>query len=280
MTRRITRAKQSVKDAGARFSLPPDSDERLDAVLKVIYLIFNEGYASTTGSSLQRVELAAEGIRLARMVRRLLPDDSEVAGLLALMLLTDARRPARTGPNGELIPMAEQDRSAWIRASIDEGVELITAALPRGPVGPYQLQAAIAAVHDEAGSAEETDWPQIVALYEVLLQLTDNPMVALNHVVAVAMARGASEGLALLGEIEGDERIAKDHRLFAVRAHLLEMSGDPAGARTAYEEAARRTTSVPQQRYLNGKAAALTAAAPPIADVRRTGGDVPPVLRT
>lgn len=260
MTRRITRAKQSVKDAGARFSLPPDSDERLDAVLKVIYLIFNEGYASTTGPTLQRVELAAEGIRLARMVRRLLPDDSEVAGLLALMLLTDARRPARTGPNGELVPMDEQDRSRWIRPLIDEGVELITEALPRGPVGPYQLQAAIAAVHDEAGSAEETDWPQIVALYEVLLQVTDNPMVALNHVVAVAMARGAAEGLELLAQIEGDERIAKDHRLFAVRAHLREMSGDLAGARTAYEEAARRTTSVPQQRYLNGKAAKLSDA--------------------
>jgi RNA polymerase sigma factor (sigma-70 family) len=260
MTRRITRAKQSVKDAGARFSLPPDSDERLDAVLKVIYLIFNEGYSSTAGPSLQRVELAREGIRLARVVRRLLPDDSEVAGLLALMLLTDARRPARTGPNGELVPMAEQDRSLWIRSSIDEGVDLITDALPRGPVGPYQLQAAIAAVHDEAAAAEETDWPQIVALYEVLLQQTDNPMVALNHVVAVAMARGAVDGLALLSQIEGDERISKDHRLFAVRAHLLEMSGDPVGARTAYEEAARRTTSLPQQRYLNGKATRLTDA--------------------
>lgn len=257
MTRRITRAKQTVKDAGARFSLPPDRAERLDAVLKVIYLIFNEGYASTTGPSLQRVELAAEGIRLARMVHRLLPDDSEVAGLLALMLLTDARRPARTGPAGELIPMAEQDRSLWIRSSIDEGVDLITEALPRGPVGPYQLQAAIAAVHDEAPTADETDWPQIVALYEVLLQLSDNPMVALNHVVAVAMARGASTGLELLAGIEDDERIAKDHRLHAVRAHLLEMFGDPAGARTAYELAARLTTSVPQQRYLNAKAAAL-----------------------
>jgi RNA polymerase sigma factor (sigma-70 family) len=177
MTRRITRAKQSVKASGARFALPPDRADRLDAVLHVIYLIFNEGYASTSGPSLQRVELAAEGIRLARMIHRLLPDDSEVAGLLALMLLTDARRPARTGPHGELIPMAEQDRSLWITDSISEGVALITDALPRSPVGPYQLQAAIAAVHDEAPSADETDWPQIMALYEVLMQLSDNPMV-------------------------------------------------------------------------------------------------------
>jgi RNA polymerase sigma factor (sigma-70 family) len=257
MTRRITRAKQSVKASGARFALPPDRAERLDAVLQVIYLIFNEGYASTSGPSLQRVELAAEGIRLARMVHRLLPDDSEVASLLALMLLTDARRPARTGPHGELVPMAEQDRSLWAADSITEGVALITDALPRGPVGPYQLQAAIAAVHDEAPSADETDWPQIVALYEILMQLSDNPMVALNHVVAVAMARSAPEGLDLLGQIQHDERIAEDHRLYAVRAHLLEMAGHAAAARAAYEEAAERATSLPQQRYLNGRAARL-----------------------
>lgn len=257
MTRRISRAKQSVKAAGARFSLPPDRAERLAAVLKVSYLIFNEGYASTTGPSLQRVELAAEGIRLARMLHRLQPDDSEVAGLLALMLLTDARRPARTGPEGELIPMAEQDRGLWIAAEIAEGVDLITKALPQGPVGPYQLQAAIAAVHDEAPSADETDWPQIVALYEVLLQVTDNPMVALNHVVAVAMARGPAEGLLLLGQIEGDERIEADHRLFAVRAHLLELSGALTAARAAYVEAAARTTSLQQQRYLNARAARI-----------------------
>jgi RNA polymerase sigma factor (sigma-70 family) len=258
MTRRITRAKQSVKASGARFALPPDRAARLDAVLQVIYLIFNEGYASTSGPSLQRVELAAEGIRLARMVHRLLSDDSEVAGLLALMLLTDARRPARTGPHGELVPMAEQDRSLWVADSITEGVALITEALPRGPVGPYQLQAAIAAVHDEAPSADETDWPQIVALYEVLMQLSDNPMVALNHVVAVAMARSAQEGLDLLGQVQHDERIAEDHRLYAVRAHLLEMAGDAAAARAAYEEAAERATSLPQQRYLNGRAARLS----------------------
>ncbi|WBQ07629.1 RNA polymerase sigma factor [Kribbella sp. CA-293567] len=255
MTRRITRAKQRVRDAGARFSLPPDRAERLDAVLKVIYLIFNEGYASTAGPTLQRVELAAEAIRLARLVHALLPDDAEVAGLLALLLLTDARRPARSGPSGELIPMADQDRSLWLGAAIAEGVALVTDALPRGPVGPYQLQAAIAAVHDESPSWEETDWPQIVALYEVLLQLTDNPMVSLNHVVAMAMAHGPQQGLKLLADIEDDERLTRDHRLHAVRAHLLEQSGDATGARTAYELAATLTTSVPQQRYLNAKAA-------------------------
>ncbi|MEU4195892.1 sigma-70 family RNA polymerase sigma factor [Kribbella sp. NPDC026611] len=254
MTRRITRAKATVKESGARFTLPPDRDERLGAVLKVVYLIFNEGYASTAGPSLQRVELAAEGIRLARLLHRLLPDDSEVAGLLALMLLTDARRPARTGPLGELVPMAEQDRSLWLRPLIKEGVLLITATLPRGPVGPYQLQAAIAAVHDESPSADETDWPQIVALYEVLLTLTDNPMTALNHAVAVAMSQGPTEGLRLLDPLEQDPRIADDHRLFAVRAHLLEMSGNPTAARKAYEQAATRATSLPQQRYLRTRA--------------------------
>ncbi|MEV0802165.1 sigma-70 family RNA polymerase sigma factor [Kribbella sp. NPDC050281] len=254
MTRRISRAKASVSDSGARFALPADRDERLGAVLKVVYLVFNEGYASTTGPSLQRVELSAEGIRLGRTLHRLLPDDSEVTGLLALMLLTDARRPARTGPLGELVPMDEQDRLLWISELIEEGVGLITAALPQGPVGPYQLQAAIAAVHDEAASAEETDWQQILALYEVLLQLTDNPMVALNHVVAVAMARGPDEGLKQLSTIEDDDRIANDHRLAAVRAHLLEMSGDTTAARAAYEEAATKTTSVPQQRYLHTRA--------------------------
>ncbi|TWD75436.1 RNA polymerase sigma factor (sigma-70 family) [Kribbella amoyensis] len=257
MTRRITRAKQSVRDSGARFSLPPDHADRLDAVLKVVYLIFTEGYTSTAGPRLHRVELSAEAIRLARMIRTLLPDDPEVAGLLALMLLTDARRPARAGPGGELVPMDEQDRSRWIRPLIDEGIALITETLPRGPVGPYQLQAAIAAVHDEAASAGETDWPQIVALYGVLLQFSDNPMVELNHAVAVAMARGPAAGLELVGRLEAGGRLADDHRLYAVRAHLLERSGDHAGARTAYERAATLTTSLPQQRYLNTKAAAM-----------------------
>jgi RNA polymerase sigma factor (sigma-70 family) len=259
MTRRISRAKQRIRDSGIPFALPPAGErrERLGAVLHVLYLIFNEGYASTSGPSLQRPELSAEAIRLARMVHRLLPDDGEVTGLLALMLLTDARRPARTGPEGELVPMASQDRSRWDADHIAEGVALVTAALPQGPTGPYQLQAAIAAVHDEAPSAEATDWPQIVALYELLRQLSDNPVVALNHAVAVAMARGPRAGLRLLGELEADERVADDHRLHAVRAHLLELAGDRAGARDAYLAAARRTTNLPQQRYLHDRAARL-----------------------
>jgi RNA polymerase sigma factor (sigma-70 family) len=260
ITRRITRAKQRIKDSGTPFRMPvgPERAERLDAVLHVLYLIFNEGYASTSGPVLQRTELSAEAIRLARMVHRLLPDDGEVAGLLALMLLTDARRPARTGPDGRLMPMAEQDRRRWNADQIAEGVALITRALPHGPTGPYQLQAAIAAVHDEAPTAEATDWPQIVALYEVLMKISDNPVVALNHAVAVAMVRGAPAGLDLLAEVGADARMAGDHRLLAVRAHLLEMAGDRVAARDAYEAAARRTTNVPQQRYLNARAVRLT----------------------
>jgi RNA polymerase sigma factor (sigma-70 family) len=259
MTRRISRAKQRIKDSGVPFALPPAGErgERLAAVLHVLYLVFNEGYASTSGPDLHRKELSAEAIRLARLVHRLLPDDAEVAGLLALMLLTDARRPARTGPGGELVPMAEQDRSRWDAGAIAEGVKLLTGALPRGPTGPYQLQAAIAAVHDEAPSAEATDWPQIVALYELLRRLSDNPVVALNHAVAVAMAEGPQAGLELLETLEADERIAGDRRLHAVRAHLLELAGDRAGARDAYQAAAGRTTNLPQQRYLYARAARL-----------------------
>jgi len=260
MTRRISRAKQRIKDSGIPFGMPARSErtERLGAVLHVLYLIFNEGYASTSGPSLQRGELSAEAIRLARMVHRLQPGDGEMTGLLALMLLTDARRPARTGPDGGLIPMAEQDRSLWNADYIAEGVALITDALPRGAVGPYQLQAAIAAIHDEAPSAEATDWPQITALYELLMRISDNPVVALNHAVAVAMVRGARVGLDLLGKLEADERIAGDHRLHAVRAHLLEMAGDRVAARASYLAAAQRTTSFPQQRYLHARAARLT----------------------
>jgi RNA polymerase sigma factor (sigma-70 family) len=259
MTRRISRAKRRVKDSGVPFAMPTGGErgQRLGAVLHVLYLVFNEGYTSTSGPSLHRAELSAEAIRLARMVHRLLPGDGEAAGLLALMLLTDARRPARAGPDGGLVPMAEQDRSLWDADRIAEGVALITEALPRGPTGPYQLQAAIAAVHGEAPSAEATDWPQIVALYELLRQTSDNPVVALNHTVAVAMARGPHEGLDLLGKLEADERIADDHRFHAVRAHLLEMAGDRAGARDAYEAAARRTTNLPQRRYLHGRATRL-----------------------
>ncbi|MFC6083320.1 RNA polymerase sigma factor [Sphaerisporangium aureirubrum] len=260
MTRRVSRAKQRIKESGIPFGMPPGPERapRLGAVLHVLYLIFNEGYASTSGPDLQRTELAAEAIRLTRMTHRLLPEDAEVTGLLALMLLVDARRPARTGPGGELVPMAEQDRSLWNAESIAEGVALVTGALSRGTPGPYQLQAAIAAVHDEAPSAEATDWPQIAALYEVLMRVTGNPMVALNHTVAVAMARGPREGLGLLEGLQADERIAEDHRFHAVRAHLLEMLGDLAAARDSYHAAARRTTSLPQQRYLHAKAARLT----------------------
>jgi RNA polymerase sigma factor (sigma-70 family) len=259
MTRRISRAKQRIKDSGIPFGMPAGAErsQRLGAVLHVLYLIFNEGYASTSGPSLQRSDLSAEAIRLARMVHRLLPDVGEVAGLVALMLLTDARRPARTGPDGGLVPMAEQDRSLWNADHIAEGVALITEALPRGATGPYQLQAAIAAIHDEAASAEATDWPQIMALYELLMRTSDNPVVALNHAVAVAMVQGARAGLDLLGKLEADERIAEDHRLHAVRAHLLEMAGDRAAARDSYQAAAQKTTSLPQQRYLHARAARL-----------------------
>ena len=259
MTRRISRAKQRIRESGIPFGMPPGPEraERLGVVLHVLYLIFNEGYASTSGPSLHRAELTAEAIRLARLVYPLLPADGEVAGLLALMLLTDARRPARTGPDGRLIPMAEQDRSLWNAEYVAEGVALISAALPRGTTGPYQIQAAIAAIHDEAPSADATDWPQIVALYEVLLRISDNPVVALNHAVAVAMARGAHAGLDLLGKLAADDRIAGDHRLHAVRGHLLEMAGDHVAARDSYQAAAARTTSLPQQRYLHARAARL-----------------------
>jgi predicted RNA polymerase sigma factor len=261
MTRRITRAKQTIKASGVPFGLPAAGERaaRLGAVLHVLYLIFNEGYASTSGPDLQRVELSAEAIRLARMVHRLLPGDGEVTGLLALMLLTDARRPARTGPDGGPVPMAEQDRSRWDAAAIAEGVALITGALPHGPTGPYQLQAAIAAIHDEAPSTGKTDWPQIVALYEVLLRVASNPVVTLNYAVAVAMARGPQAGLDLLAGLAGDERIAGDHRFHSVRGHLLEMAGDRAAALRSYQDAARRATSLPQQRYLQARAARLAA---------------------
>jgi RNA polymerase sigma factor (sigma-70 family) len=264
MTRRITRAKQQIKDSGIPFRLPAPAEraERLASVLHVLYLIFTEGYAATTGASLHRAELSTEAIRLTRMVYNVLPDDGEVAGLLALMLLTDARRAARTTATGELVPLAEQDRSLWNTDNIAEGLALITKALPRGTAGPYQLQAAIAAIHEEAPSAEETDWPQIKAFYELLLQLSDNPMVALNHVVAVAMADGPTAGLQRLDSLAGDKQLAEDHRLYAVRAHLLEMMGDRDAAREAYRAAGRRATNLAQQRYLNRQAAKLNNAKP------------------
>jgi RNA polymerase sigma factor (sigma-70 family) len=259
MARRISRAKQQIKERGVTFRMPAAAErsERLSAVLQVLYLIFNEGYASTSGPLLHRVELSAEAIRLTRLLHSLLPDDREVAGLLALMLLTDARRPARAAPDGSLVPMADQDRQLWNTGYIAEGVSLVTAARAGGPPGPYQLQAAIAAVHDVAPDAESTDWPQIVNLYEQLLQMADNPVVALNHAVAVAMVEGAQAGLNLLANLQNDQRIAEDHRLHAVRAHLLEMTGDHSGAYEAYTEAAQRARSLPQQRYLNARAARL-----------------------
>ena len=259
VTRRITRAKQSIKDSGVPFALPPPGQlpARLDAVLRVLYLIFNEGYSATSGTELLRLELAEQAIRLGRALHQALPDDSEVTGLLALMLLVHARHRARTAPDGSLIAMAEQDRSLWDRAAIDEGIALITTALPRGATGPYQLQAAIAAVHDEAESADTTDWAQIVALYGVLLRLEDNPVVALNHAVAVAMATGPRAGLELLNRLESDPRINTDRRFHAVRAHLLERSGDRHAALDAYQHAARRATNLQQQRYLNRQIARL-----------------------
>jgi RNA polymerase sigma factor (sigma-70 family) len=260
MAQRISRAKQRIKATGIPFRMPAEADraDRLRVVLHVLYLIFNEGYSASSGPDLQRGELTREAIRLTRAVHRLLPDDGEVAGLLALMLLTDARRSARTGPDGALIPLAEQDRGRWDRGAIEGGIALVTDALSRTPLGPYQLQAAIAAVHAEAVRAEDTDWPQIVALYGVLERISPNPVVTLNHAVAVAMVDGPRAGLGLLETIDGDDRISKHHRLEAVRAHLLEMAGENAAARASYRTAARRSTSIPERRYLETRAARLT----------------------
>jgi RNA polymerase sigma factor (sigma-70 family) len=259
MAQRISRAKQSIKSSGVPFGLPTnqESGERLRSVLHVLYLIFNEGYTASAGPQLERCELSREAIRLARAVHHLLPDDAEVAGLLALMLLTDARRVARTGPDGDLIPLTRQDRSTWDRGQIAEGIALLTAALSRGAVGPYQLQAAIAAVHDEAARAEDTDWPQILALYQLLKRMSDNPMVMLNHAIAVAMVEGPAAGLELLNALDADGRLAGHHRLDAVRAHLLEMAGDHLAAIAHYGVAAARTTSLPERNYLITQAARL-----------------------
>jgi RNA polymerase sigma factor (sigma-70 family) len=256
MAQRISRAKQTIKQSGLQFQMPadPERTEQLGSVLHVLYLIFNEGYASSGGPELQRVDLAREALRLARAVHRLMPNDAEVAGLLALMLLTDARRDARSGPSGELIPLDEQDRTRWDRAAIREGVALISATLSRGAVGPYQLQAAIAAVHDEADRAEATDWAQILALYGLLLRMSDNPMVALSHAIATAMVHGPDKGLALLEALDRDERMADHHRLHAVRAHLFERAGNLAKAVEHYRAAASRTASTPERDYLLMKA--------------------------
>jgi RNA polymerase sigma factor (sigma-70 family) len=254
---RISRAKQRIREAGARFVLPPAEEraERLAAVRKVLYLIFNEGYTASAGTRLQRVELSAEAIRLTRQLREQVPDDGEVAGLLALMLLTDARRPARSTADGDLVPLAEQDRSRWDAAAIAEGVALITESLRRAPIGPYQVQAAIAAVHDEAARAEDTDWPQILQLYGVLSVLAPGPMVTLNRIVALAEVEGPAAALAQLADAE--KELEGHHRVAAVRAHLLEKSGERSAARDEYRRAARLTLSVPEQRYLEARAGRL-----------------------
>jgi predicted RNA polymerase sigma factor len=261
MAQRISRAKQSIQASGLPLAAPTSLEraERLGAVLHVLYLMFSEGYASSAGPRLVRVELAVEAIRITRLLHRLVPEDAEAAGLLALLLLTDARRHARTGPAGELIPLDEQDRTRWDRAAITEGTALVTAALQRGAVGAYQLQAAIAALHDEAPRTQDTDWPQILALYGLLERMSDNPMVALNRAVAAAMVHGPAAGLARLATLEQDERIAGHHRLDAVRAHLLELAGDPAAAITHYRAAAAKTTSLPERNYLTTKAARLAS---------------------
>jgi len=261
MAQRISRAKQTIKTSGIPFEMPTEAERanRLAAVLHVLYLIFNEGYTTSGGPELHRTELSNEAIRLARAAHALLPHDGEVAGLLALMLLTDARRPARTSPAGELIPLKEQDRSLWNRDAIAEGVALVTATLSKGSIGAYQLQAAIAAVHDEAARAEDTDWAEIQALYGVLKRMSDNPMVALNHAIATAMVHGPRTGLELLDALEADGRLAMSHRLDAVRAHLLELAGDTEAAIALYLRAAGKTASVPERNYLANQAARLGA---------------------
>lgn len=261
MAQRISRAKQSIRTSKIPFSMPTESERatRLSAVLHVLYLIFSEGYTSSAGAALQRPDLSNEAIRLTRLVRQALPESADVAGLLALMLLTDARRAARATAEGELVPLDEQDRSLWEQTLIVEGTALVAEALTRGVVGPYPVQAAIAAVHDEARRAEDTDWPQILALYEVLLSLEDNPMAALNHAIAYAMVHGPAAGLALVDRLDEDARIHGHYRLDAVRAHLLERMGDATRAIAHYRAAAERTTSTPERNYLLLKAARLRA---------------------
>jgi len=259
MAQRISRAKQLIKSSGVGFVMPSEAerDARFAAALHVVYLIFNEGYTASSGDSLQRVDLASEAIRLGRLVLRAQPHHAEAEGLLGLMLLTDARRRARSGPDGELVPLDEQDRSLWDHDAISEGVELVSTALKRGDVGPYQLQAAIAACHDEAASAEATDWPQILALYGVLQPMSDNPMLTLNRAVAVAMVHGPAAGLELLASLDADPRVAQHHRLAAVRGHLHEKAGSIAAAIACFQTAAARTASTPERNYLLMKAARL-----------------------
>jgi len=259
MAQRISRAKQSIRRSGTPFELPPEPEraERLRVVLHVLYLVFNEGYTASAGPSLQRADLTAEAIRLARILHGLLPGEAEAAGLLALMLLTDARRAARADADGMPVPLADQDRTRWDRAQIEEGVALLHRTLGAGPVGPYQLQAAIAAVHDEAPSDAATDWPQILALYDLLEEVMPGPIVTLSRAVAVAKVHGPRAGLAVLGTLDGDARAEQTHRLDAIRGHLLELAGDLDAAREAYRAAARKTASLPEQRYLALRAARI-----------------------
>jgi predicted RNA polymerase sigma factor len=260
MAQRISRAKATIRAAGTTFSLPrgPEREERLRAVLHVLYLVFNEGYAAAGGAELQRREFAREAIRLTRAVRERLPADGETAGLLALMLLTDARSPARAAADGSLVPLDEQDRGRWDRAAVEEGIALVRWALAHTRLGPYQLQAAIAAVHAEAPTAEDTDWAQIAELYRLLERLAPNPVYTLNRAVAVGMTDGPTAGLALLAALEEDGRIARHHRLEAVRAHLLERAGAREAAIESYRAAAGRTTSLPERRHLLRRAHLLT----------------------
>ena len=264
MAQRISRAKQTLKDAGVDFGTIEHTPDRLEAVLHVLYLVFNEGYTASAGDAVTVPELSGEAIRLTRWLHRLLPGEPEVTGLLALMLLTDARRPARTLADGSLVPLADQDRGRWDHAMIAEGTALITGTLTAGQVGPYQLQAAIAAVHDEAATMEDTDWAQILALYDLLELASPNPFTSLNRAVAIGMVRGPRAGLDLLGALGKDKRMAKHHRLFATRAHLLELAGDNELAAQAYATAARLSASTPEQRHLAAQAKRLWAAEEPM----------------
>jgi RNA polymerase sigma factor (sigma-70 family) len=260
MAQRISRAKERIRASGASFRLPPPQErtELLRSVRHVLYLLFNEGYAASSGPALHRVDLSDEAIRLARLLRGAVPSDAETAGLLALMLLTDARRAARATPDGRLVPLAEQDRSQWDHQRIAEGSALLADAIARRAVGEYQLQAAIAALHDEAPTADATDWPQILALYGLLEQMTGNPVVTLNRAVATAMARGPSEGLSVLESAEA--ALKGNHHVDAVRAHLLELSGEREAAAAHYAAAAARATSLPERDHLTKKAAQLRSA--------------------
>jgi RNA polymerase sigma factor (sigma-70 family) len=262
MAQRISRAKAKIKASGERFTLPPPGQrpERLRLVLHVLYLLFNEGYTSSSGPDLARTDLSGEAIRLARGLQAAMPEDPEITGLLALMLLTDARRAARTGADGELIPLAEQDRTLWDRPGIIEGIGLITEALRRGRMGEYQVQAAIAALHDQAARHADTDWAEILSLYGLLESMTGNPMVRLNRAVAAAMARGPDAGLALLDGLS--ERLGDHHRLHSVRAHLLEQAGDTAAAIAEFRAAAARATNLREQQYLTTMAARLARGGP------------------